>query len=523
MTRIIPVTLDYSDRDFESLKLRLQTLANSVFPDWTDFNTANFGNFILELMCFVGDVLHFYQDRQAAEAFISTLTQRTSMIRAGQLINFTLTGASAATGGATFSIRSASAETLTIPRGTSLTSTDYEDPVPYQTLAAGSITAGLLSTTIQIEQSERRYEAFDSLEEPNQEILLSHTPFLDGSMDTVERDGLNLLYGISAIDGDYTRVDSFLGYGPTDRVFTTLVDHLDKCHVHFGNGTTGAIPQGEIQLAYKIGGGERGNCEAGKITVLSAPLSFPSGAPASVSVTNAAAVSGGVDRMSLDEARVQAPASLRVLSRTVTKSDFETVARSVRGVARALMATSNEYSGISENAGRLYVVARGLKLASGRIAPASPSATLLASVQSAIDDAKPSTITFSYEALAVSFLPVTVSTRVYLAKGAVGSTVGDAIRESLKDFFAAQLANGSDNSDIDFGANLVDADDVIVGEIAWSDVLNAVRDVEGVRKVDESAEGLLLNSRHSSVTLTPIQFPQLSTVTIVDASTGDTL
>src|SRR5882724_3545060 len=35
---------DYTDKDFDSLRLRLQSLARSAFPTWTDFNIANFGN-----------------------------------------------------------------------------------------------------------------------------------------------------------------------------------------------------------------------------------------------------------------------------------------------------------------------------------------------------------------------------------------------------------------------------------------------------------------------------------------------
>jgi hypothetical protein len=515
--------LDYSDRDFEALKLRLQGLARTVFPDWTDFNTANFGNILMELFCFVGDVLHFYQDRQAAEAFTPTLTQRTSMIRLGQLINFTLTGAAAASGTATVALRAVSAESLAIPRGTRLSSSDPQDPVPFQTTAVATLTAGSTSVPVAIEQSERRFESFDSAEEPNQEVILSHTPFLDGSMSLVERDGGDLLYGMTAVDGDYHRVDSFLGCNSTDRVFTTLVDHLDRCHVRFGNGVTGAIPQGEMNFAYKIGGGAKGCVEAGRVSVLVDNLTFPSGSPAPVTVTNAAATSGGVDRMGLEEAKVQAPAALRVLNRTVTRDDFESVARSVRGVARALMATCNEYAGIPENAGQLYVVARGIKLASGRIASGPPSTSMLAQVRTAIDVGKPPTITFTYEPMAAVMKTISVETRIYLAKGANSATVALAIWESLKDFFAAQLADGTDNTDIDFGANLLDVNDLIVGEITWSDVMNAIRDVPGVRKVDESAQGVLLNDRHASVVLTPVEFPQLGAVTIVDANTNLTI
>lgn len=29
---------DFTDKDFDSLRLRLQNLVRSVFPEWTDFN-----------------------------------------------------------------------------------------------------------------------------------------------------------------------------------------------------------------------------------------------------------------------------------------------------------------------------------------------------------------------------------------------------------------------------------------------------------------------------------------------------
>src|SRR5665811_191382 len=104
MSLLTQPTLDYSSRDFSSLRLRLQGLARSVFPAWTDFNAANYGNLILELMAYVGDNLAFYQDAQAREAFWPTLTRRISAVRQGRLINFKLAGASQAFGTARFTI-----------------------------------------------------------------------------------------------------------------------------------------------------------------------------------------------------------------------------------------------------------------------------------------------------------------------------------------------------------------------------------------------------------------------------------
>ncbi len=48
-----------------ALRLRIITLIQSVFPDWSDFDTASFGNLLIEMYAFVGDVLTFYLDNLA--------------------------------------------------------------------------------------------------------------------------------------------------------------------------------------------------------------------------------------------------------------------------------------------------------------------------------------------------------------------------------------------------------------------------------------------------------------------------
>ena len=75
---------DYTDKDFDSLRLRPQSLVGSGFPDWTDFNVASFGTILLELFAFVGDVLTQYQDNQARESRLLTSTQRQEPDRAHQ-------------------------------------------------------------------------------------------------------------------------------------------------------------------------------------------------------------------------------------------------------------------------------------------------------------------------------------------------------------------------------------------------------------------------------------------------------
>ena len=80
----LPESLDYSSKDFDALRARLMSLVKSVFPDWTDFDVASFGNLLLELYAFVGDVLTFYQDNLARESRLVTASQRKVMALPGR-------------------------------------------------------------------------------------------------------------------------------------------------------------------------------------------------------------------------------------------------------------------------------------------------------------------------------------------------------------------------------------------------------------------------------------------------------
>ncbi|WP_233595276.1 MULTISPECIES: hypothetical protein [Corallococcus] len=63
---LLPGSTDYTHRDFDALRARLVALVKSVFPEWTAFDVASFGNLLLEMHAFIGDVLGFYQDTSPA-------------------------------------------------------------------------------------------------------------------------------------------------------------------------------------------------------------------------------------------------------------------------------------------------------------------------------------------------------------------------------------------------------------------------------------------------------------------------
>jgi hypothetical protein len=492
---------DYTDKDFDSLRLRLQNLVRSVFPDWTDFNVASFGNMLLELFAFVGDLLAFYQDNQARESRIATATQRKNLIALTKLLGFRPAGARAATTDVVIALAAIPAAPVTIRSGTRVRTASVTDPAIFQLLDDVTLPAGASPPTATgtVEHSESQEELFASSGLPNQEVGLPTTPFLDGSAD------------VSAGNGTYTEVQNFLGSGAADRHFTVVVDQNDRATVRFGNGVNGVIPSGTITVRYKTGGGAKGNVNAGTLTKLDGSFTDDNGAPVSVTVTNPQPASGGSDRQTVAQIKVLAPESIRVLNRTVSREDFEINARRLSEVARALMLTSNEDAGIPENTGILYVIPRGGGL---------PSQALKDAVKDQVTVVFPSTLTFQVSVQDPNYLAVDVEATVFLRQGANAAVVRGAIQKALSEFFAVSLSDGTPNPNVDFGFNLKDAAGDPAGEIALSDVLNVVRDVAGVRKLGDGPDDFLLNGAREDVPIDVREFPALGQVTLLNGDTG---
>lgn len=495
---------DYTDKDFDSLRLRLQNLVRTVFPEWTDFNVANFGNILVELYAFVGDVLTYYQDNQARESRILTATQRKNLIALAKLIGYRPAGAQAATVDVVFSLAAAPLADVAISAGTPVSTRAVTDPLKFQLLADVVIaaTANPPQATGTVEHSESDMEVFISTSLPNQQFILPTTPYLDDSASVV------------AGNGTYEEVRNFLASTPTDLHFITVVDQNDRATVGFGNGVNGAIPTGTITVNYKVGGGAEGNVEANSLTKLDGSFTDVDGNSVSLSVTNPTPAAGGTDRQTIEQIQILAPESIRVVERTVSREDFEINARQVSGVVRALMLTSNELAAIAENAGVLFVVPVG---------GGPPSAAIKEAVLEMVTVTKPNTLTFQVAVQDPLYLPINVQATVYLRQGVSAVVVRARIMDALNAFFAISLANGTPNPDIDFGFNVKDADGNPAGEVAWSDVEDTVRNVVGVRKIGPGPTDFMLNGARQDVPLGLQQFPILGTVTIVNGDTGQPL
>lgn len=505
---ILPESLDYSDRDFDALKARLERAIQSVFPQFSNFDVATFSTTLLEAFCFVGDVNTYYQNRNARDAYWPTAQQRKSLLNLGKLIGYRPGTQTASTVEVSVGLLdgSAPANDVPIPAGTIVRTLSIGQPVRFQTLAAATLAAGETSVLVTAENSENRAEAFTSTGLPNMELKLSEKPFLDGSL--LIEDEL----------GSWTVVETFLDSTAADRHVTVTVDQDDIATVRFGNGSSGAIPTGTISVEYKIGGGAEGVVDAGTVTKIEGSFADALGVPVRLAVTNPAASTPAVNRPTREEIRVEGPERLRTLTRTVGRDDYEINAKRVPTVQRALMLTSDQDASIAENSGLLFVIPEGGGL---------PSETLKADVLEEVVTTRPRTTTFQVEVRDPVYLPVNVRTVVYLkagyetadAKASAKATITSAI-EAL---FALKNSDGSLNDNIDFGFNLKDDEGNPDPRLAWSTIFNAIRDSAPVRRTGAGDDGLTLNGSADDIELELREFPTLGTVTIINGATGSEL
>jgi hypothetical protein len=74
-------TVQYLNRDFDSLKAQLINFAKTYYPNtYNDFSEASPGMMLIELSSYVGDVLSFYIDNQIQENFLQFAKQRKNLL-----------------------------------------------------------------------------------------------------------------------------------------------------------------------------------------------------------------------------------------------------------------------------------------------------------------------------------------------------------------------------------------------------------------------------------------------------------
>jgi hypothetical protein len=91
--------IDYTSRDFESIREDLVNYAKRYYPDtFKDFSESSFGSLMLDTVAYVGDISSFYLDYQTNESFLDSATEYNNVLRLAKQFGYKFRGSSSTTG-----------------------------------------------------------------------------------------------------------------------------------------------------------------------------------------------------------------------------------------------------------------------------------------------------------------------------------------------------------------------------------------------------------------------------------------
>ena len=408
-------SIAYSSRDYESLRRELLARVPQLTDRWTDFNASDIGVVLLELFCGVGDMLTYYLDAQAAEAFLPTARQRQNVMNLCKLIGYRLDRPVAATTTLRFRRLASTLESdLVIPAGTACRALLEDGVVDFETAVDVIIPRGVLEVEVGARQGERRTELLMSAGTPWQRLPLTGQ--------AIAQDSLRVRVGNDV----WSEVADFQESDATSLHFLAETDGLDVTSISFGDGARGAIPLAgaTIEVSYLVTLGARGNLGPGLVTQVLTPL-YLNGALVSLTVTNSSPATGGADRESLDQARRQAPAELRTIWKAVTKEDYKALAEGFPGVAKAQVLDANDCPTIRYYSVQLAIAPRGGGL---------PSPLLKAELASFLEARK--VVTVELNLADPVYKEIHLGAEVYAFAVEDLALVRSRIEAALADFFA---------------------------------------------------------------------------------------
>lgn len=344
--------IDYTNKDFASLREAMLELARYRLPEWTDRSTADVGMLLVDLFAYMGDVAFYYLDRTASECFLDTALERRSLVDLLRLIGYELKTPVAAAADLTLTFNAPGGgqdPKITIPSGAVFESNDLgAGPQSFQSTGP-DLVIDLSSTQVELlPDGKRVYRGLpvrhsrsvvgeilgSSTGESTEAFALKQGPLVPGSLVLEVDEGAgwvrwqereNLLY--------HTLPSGRIGFSsPEARDFYVRTDAAGTAVARFGDGVYGRrLPAGgvnNVRASYRVGGGAAGNVPAGSIAKAKTAVTLLD------KVTNPAPAAGGAEAEDLERARRFGPLAFRSGQRAVTLGDFVALAYQAGGVAK---------------------------------------------------------------------------------------------------------------------------------------------------------------------------------------------
>lgn len=330
MSRVPTKGIDYTSKDYESFRNDMIKQLGINMPEYTDIRQSDAGIVLLELLAQGLDVISYYQDVLANEVFLSTAEQRSNVLKWCKILGYTPKESTPSEFTQVFVLSSVQDTDTIIPVGTKVKtqSSSTESEIYFETVSDLVIPAGKLGNemqdgkylyTVKTVQGVSVSGEFlgSSTGSKDQSFKLNYTPVILNSVSVMVNEGSGF--------EEWSRVDTFIDSTPTSKVYTVSINDNDEAVITFGDGIFGKIPlvyENGIYCDYRVGGGTQGNVGAMKICLLDSNLAL-----VEETFNPYVADVEGQNKESIEEIKINAPASYRTVWGALTAEDFAEVTK----------------------------------------------------------------------------------------------------------------------------------------------------------------------------------------------------
>lgn len=316
---------DFSSRDYENIRRDLLIRAERVLPDWTDRDPSDFTMLLVDLWAYMGDIMHYYIDRAAGEAFIETASQRESILALANLFDYTPRNRTPAR--VTVFLANSSSASVTIPSGTIFVGEGSDANYEFYSSVDVSILAGQTGSVVAYEGKQYADETLtnSATGQVGQVYTISNSQVIPSSVRV-------FVYEDGVTGTEWTKVQNINAVPTNVSGFSVYTTPEGFTAVQFGNRVSGRVPPVGVRItvSYDTTNGQSGNIAQNKI------LGFKFNQTNGVSISSSSSGTGGSNGESLDSIKRSIKAAIQTQSRAVTLQDYVDLSLQLTGVYKAV-------------------------------------------------------------------------------------------------------------------------------------------------------------------------------------------
>lgn len=412
-------------RSFNDIKSKLISELRLQIPEITDYSEGNIFVIIISIFAAIAEVIHYYIDNMAREAFLPTARRYSSLYKHAKLVDYHIKSAIPATVDVILykNDNTPIGHDITIPLNTEFTSSDGKTWISIKTVIWYKDSYYVTIPLIQQKLVGERIQLGNILS-PDSIIYITDIPsgqkYTEGSM--------NLYIN----DEPWILVNTFAYSSSRDKVYKVEVDEQLRPYIKFGDGQFGMKPEynATVQASYSLTYGSAGNIATNNFTTVPQNIQI---IDSKITINNVIPATGGSDYETFNMLKNHIPLSIKTLGVAITKEDFEAIAKMVGGVDKA-------YAN--------YVCGRYVEIYITPDGGGEASSALLDSVEKTISKSK--VITTSIEVLSTHKSQVFLDMTITGKKSFKSNDISNQVKKALT------TAYDYNNSDINKSVRLSD-------------------------------------------------------------------